>query len=228
MIKTSTFPSIDARKYVATDGITIPDDAKDAPEGSFGGSAFAGRVMRLSLTGNTVNALLDYTGKVSFTSDGKLAKGTEKLKPIQIMTSKQNEKWLRVSLFDIAEDGALTVIDESGNSYKVTFGPNMNGHIEELQKAEDYPVRVTVTMSEQSGTSMLTWECVKPTDLSSAIVSVINSQTGKTVFVKLPQKQPFALAGLPLGDYTVCVAGAGGASSKEATQISNMAKFTVK
>ena len=75
---------------------------------------------------------------------------------------------------------------------------------------------------------ILTWENLKSADLSAAIVGIINSQTGSTKYKDLPAKPPFELSGLPPGDYTVCIAGKGSADSKQATQMSNMAKFSVK
>jgi hypothetical protein len=123
-----------AQKYVSTDGITIPDDAEEMPKGNFMVSAFAGQTTTASLAGKTVNALLQSSGNAKFTKEGKLARGTEKFKPTQIMTSKKNEVWIDISSCSISKDGFLVVSDKSGATYKIALGPNYDGTIEEIEK----------------------------------------------------------------------------------------------
>jgi hypothetical protein len=124
----------DTSKYISAEGITIPYDAQDMPDGKFGVSSFPGRQVRLSLTGETVNALLDASGEGRFTPDGKLAKGTKNFKPTQIMTNKKNGAWFKVTALSFGKDGFLVIVDETGVSYIVKFGSSFNGGIEELRK----------------------------------------------------------------------------------------------
>jgi hypothetical protein len=131
--------AVDTSKYISTDGITIPNNASGMPEGKFLISPFSGQMTRISLKGETLNANLDTSGEGSFSSDGKLAQGTLKFKPIRIMTTNNNKTWLNIKKYSIDENCFLivtteqmSIFDKAGVSYRIKFGSSFNGAIEEV------------------------------------------------------------------------------------------------
>jgi hypothetical protein len=134
VVVAATTAVTDMSKYVSADGISIPSGTSGAPRGS--GVFFTtveGREQSISLRGNPALATLNYTGTMENTGDGKLAGGTEKFKPTKIKTSKNLDRWLKVTSFSIGKDGFLVVKDESGASYKIKVAPvTLTGTIEEL------------------------------------------------------------------------------------------------
>jgi hypothetical protein len=79
-------------------------------------------------------AELDCTGEISLGagggSSGKLGTGSKfKAERIQIL----GDGWRNISKCSFAQDGLLVVTVESGKSYKVGFGFNLHGSIEEFK-----------------------------------------------------------------------------------------------
>lgn len=122
------------RKYLSADGITIPDSAEGIPDANLMIDVDAGKEARLSLTGKTINALLDLSGTARYTFDGKLARGTAKLKPTQITTTKKQGTWHKITAFGIDSNAFLLVTDETGSSYRIKLAPGFRGVIEEVAK----------------------------------------------------------------------------------------------
>jgi hypothetical protein len=124
-------------KYVSADGITIPEDSQRRSPGIIFTTS-PGRESGIMLQGPGILATLSYTGKMETAGDGKLGGGTEKFKPIRIETMKDSEhdkdQSFAVSSFLIDEDGFLIIKDESGSSYRIKLGLNLNGAIEDLGK----------------------------------------------------------------------------------------------
>ncbi len=129
----------DMSKYVSADGITIPRDDHGAPGGS--GVYFTtvpGDEEAVTLKGQSILAVLRFTGTMECTGDGRLGGGTDKFKPTRMQMSKNSDdKWYAISSFSIANDGLLVVIDETGTSYKIKLPmvlSQSSGTIEQLGK----------------------------------------------------------------------------------------------
>jgi len=124
-------PVTDFSKFVSADGITIPS-GPSTPGGGVFFSTIPGREMTMSLRGTPAIAMLKYTGTIEPSNDGKVGGGTDKFKPTQIQTSKDVNKWFKITSYSLNKDGFLVVKDESGASYtiKVSMG---TGAINEIR-----------------------------------------------------------------------------------------------
>jgi hypothetical protein len=124
-------------KYVSADGITIPEDIQRTSPGIIFTTS-PGRESGIMLQGPGILATLSYTGQMETAGDGKLGGGTEKFKPTRIETIKDSEhdkdQLFAVSSFSIDDNGFLIVKDDSGSSYRIKLGLNLNGAIEDLGK----------------------------------------------------------------------------------------------
>jgi hypothetical protein len=119
------------QKYVSGEGLTIPEGAEGIPNANLGTDSLPGKTVRLSLSGKAFAALLEFAGSAQYTLDGKLARGTERMKPTQITTTKKDGVWLKVTGLGIDKDGFLLVSDESGSTYRIALGSGFRGSIEE-------------------------------------------------------------------------------------------------
>ena len=136
-------PPKTSEKYVSVGGITIPMSAQDAPQADFSRENSEGQVTDY-LSGPNFTAHLKYGGLAAFSQDGRLAKGTRKFNPTQLMTSRDEGVWVPISKRSLDEHGFLIVTDANGGEYRIMFGwtdifaPKFDGKIEEL-KAPNLP-----------------------------------------------------------------------------------------
>lgn len=121
-------------KYITESGITIPENSKGIPDCIEGVNTMPGRTVNILLVSNKSQALLDISGSLCISKDGKIAKGTKSFKPNKIMYDIDKDKWINVVTVAFTKDGFLQIIDEKSNSWKVVFLSSTEGKMEKIKK----------------------------------------------------------------------------------------------
>jgi len=93
-----------------------------------------GKTVKVLLFRNKSRALLDVSGFLCVSKEGKVANMTKAFKPHKIMYDIDRDNWINVVTMALTKDGFLQITDEKGNSWKIVFLSSTEGKMEKIKK----------------------------------------------------------------------------------------------